>query len=162
MNKSSPAPGEEARGTRVCTKIHTPVPGCGHRLSLGTAGWERGQTTQALCSSLWGTPATGGRVLRASYTPTPLSPSPRGRISAVEATSWGCSLQRSDLASSHFQGVPPPRHPCTTLQWPQMTDPGLKFPDQTRRPRAQADSPCVAMCQASCQVGQGSHSKAAG
>lgn len=154
MNKSSPAPGEEARGMCVCTKIHTSVPGRGHRLSLGTAGRERGQTTQALCSSLWGAPATGGRVLRASYTPTPLSPSPRGRISAVEPTSWGCSLERSDLASSHFWGVPPPRHPCPTLQWSQMTDPGLKFPDQTRRPRARLAARWVRVCTARLQGDQ--------
>lgn len=143
----------------MCAKIHTSAPGRGHRLRLGHS--RAGEGTDDT-GPLFLTPGCARHMgMRApGLLPTP--PSPRGRISAVKPTSWGCSLERSDLASSHFRGVPPPQHPCTTLQWSQMTEPGLKFPDQTRRPRAQAGSQCVATCQASCQVGQGSHSKAAG
>ena len=64
--------------------------------------------TQDLWSSLEGVPATWGHALWGSHLPSSSLYLREVASVAVEPMSWGCSLERSDLASSHFQASPVP------------------------------------------------------
>ena len=99
-----------------------------------------------------------------SYPPLlpPLSPSPRGSISARGAHVMGMLPGEVRPGIQSFPDFTLCLHPdIPAWHWSHRW-PGRRFPGQTRGLQAQAGSQCVATCQARCQAGQDLHSKAAG
>ena len=163
VNKSAPAPGEEACDKCVCARIHTVCPWKWPQAEAwaqpGGRGdrWHRTSVPHSRVCRPHGDVCSG-----APTRPPPLSPSPRGSISARGAHVMGMLPGEVRPGIQSFPDFTLCLHPdIPAWHWSHRW-PGRRFPGQTRGLQAQAGSQCVATCQARCQAGQDLHSKAAG